>query len=603
MPQRAVTAITLVAVLGAFAQWLAWRLRLPAIVILTGAGLLLGPGLGWLNPSEDFGGLLQPFISFAVSIILFEGGLRLKVHDLRESARGIRRLCTLGLIFGWVLGTAAAHMVGGLELPVAMVFGAIVVLTGPTVIMPLLRQARLNRRLASLFKWEGIVNDPIAALAAVLIVEATVTDGTAGDIAAQLGKAVLLGGGLGAGAGYGLSWMFRHGKVPEYQKAPMLVAVVFGVFAIANEIEHEAGLLAVTVMGFVVGNAGLASIAELTRFKDSISIILVSSVFLVVSADMDTDTLASLDGKAVGLLACVLFVVRPVSILLATVRAGMPWNERLLLAWIAPRGVVAAAVAGIFGPRLVEAGYADGALLVPLVFATILITVVVHGFSLAALARRLGLSAGRGDGLLIVGSTRWSAELARLLHSLGVPVLVADSSWDQLRRPRLAGVPCHYGEVLSESGEETLPLNELNIVLAATRNDAYNSLVSVHFGPEIGRDRVYQLAHPDLDAEDSRSVAPTARGRVLMSDEAHHDLLNQRMWEGWTFRTTTLSESYDWAAWQQDAEEDSELVLFVREKGALVLDALRFPAEPGNGDTLIAFVPPKDPARPRDSEK
>ncbi len=597
-----VHAIALVAVVGIAAQWVAWRLRLPAIVLLTATGLLLGPGLGLLHPSEQFGELLEPFVGFAVAIILFEGGLRLKLHDLDEAGRGVGRLCTVGLLLSWGLGTAAARLVGGLEMPVATLLGAILVVTGPTVIIPLLRQVRLQPRLSSLFKWEGIVNDPLGALATVLAFEVAV-GGTAGGVAGRLGLALAGGGALGAAGGLLLGWTFRHGHVPQFQKAPALVAAVFGVFALGNTIQAEAGLLAVTVMGFVVGNFGLPSIGELTRFKDSISTVLVSGVFLVVSADMKPETLASLDARAAAFLACVLFVVRPLSVLLATTGAGMPRNERLMVAWIAPRGVVAAAVAGVFGPRLVEAGHADGALLVPLVFATILLTVVLHGFSLGALARALGLSSKRGEGVLVVGATRWGSALAEALHALDVPVIVADTSWDRLRRPRLAGVPVHYGEVLSEAGEIALPLHQVDVVLAVTSNDAYNALVCVHFGPELGRDRVYQLAADETDPEHRQSVLSSARGRVLVADALDYDVTHKRVWEGWTFKATRLTDTYDRAAWERDAAAGAAPVLCVRENGRLAVNGPRFPLEAGPGDTLLAFVPPEQDAKTKDAPR
>lgn len=618
---QAVQAITLVAVLGMAAQWIAWRLRIPAIVLLTAVGLALGPGLGWLQPSADFGELLEPFVSFAVAFILFEGGLRLKLHDLEEAGRSVRRLCTVGLLLSWALGTAAAIWVGGLSPAVGVIFGAILVVTGPTVIMPLLRQARLEKRLASLFKWEGIVNDPLAALCVVLSYEVIVAGSGAGSgagsehggagvggIAAQLGLALLAGGGLGALGGWLLSWAFRHGHVPEFQKAPALVAAVFGSFALANAIHDEAGLLAVTVMGAVIGNSGLASIAELTRFKDSLSTVLVSGVFLLVSADMDTATLATLDMRAVALLLCVLFVVRPAAILLSTIGVGLQRNERLLLAWIAPRGVVAAAVAGVIGPRLVAAGYPDGALLVPLVFATILVTVVLHGFSLPVLARRLGLSAGTAQGVLLVGATRWSTALAEVLQQLGVPVVVSDTAWTRLSRTRLAGVTSHFGEVLSESGEASLPLNEIDVVIALTSNDSYNSLVCVHYGPEIGRDRVYQLAAADVGAEHPRGVTVTARGRVLISDNADYETLHRHAWNDWTFRSTKLTDEYDLDAWRRDATPGAELVLCVRANGTLAVHGPRFPLEAASGDTVVSFTPPPEngtrtPPEPRTDDR
>ncbi len=252
---------------------------------------------------------------------------------------------------------------------------------------------------------------------------------------------------------------------------------------------EESGPLAATLLGITLGNLKLPSIDEIRRFKEYIALLAVSGVFVLLTADLDPAILLELDWRSALLLATVMFVLRPVTIFLSTIGAGMALAERALLAWIAPRGVVAAAVAGVFGPALARAreGYAGAELLLPLVFAPILLSVVVHGFTLGPLARALGLSARRANGVLIVGASSWTVGLAQVLKEKGVPVMIADTSWHRLRQARLAGIKVYYGEILSEAAEQELELNEYGTLFAATDNDAYNSLVCSRFAAELGR--------------------------------------------------------------------------------------------------------------------
>ncbi len=595
----AAVAIVLVVTLGIAAQWVAWRLRWPAIVVLSAVGLAVGrSGLEWIVPVRDFGELLHPLVGFAVAVILFDGGLQLKLHELGAAAKGVRRLVTLAPALGWVFGTAAAYFVGGLSFPVALLLGALLIVTGPTVVMPLLRQARLKRRPASFLKWEGIVNDPTGALLAVLVFEffthASASQSAGLSTAAvDLGIAGLAGAALGAGAGFGLGRAFRSGAVPEFLKAPTLLATVIAVYALGNLAQDEAGLLATTILGVVVGNLALPSLGELQRFKESVAILLVSSVFIVLTAGLDPASLGALDGRALLFLGAMLFVVRPAAILLSTIGTDMSRGERLLVSWIAPRGVVAAAVAGFFAPRLVEAGYADGGKIVPLVFGLIFLTVVLHGFTLRPLARKLGLSAGDRDGVLIVGASAWSTGLARLLVDLEVPVLIVDSSWDHLRDPRLAGVPVRYGEVLSADAEDWLGEHRVDIVLSATDDDSYNALVCARFGPELGRDKVFQLAHHDYEAHDPRVVAESMRGRVIMDENAYFDSLVYRQFEHWTFRRTRLTEEFGVEDLERETGEGSLTVLACSEAGKVTFFAPSFRFEPSPGDTIVRYAEPE----------
>lgn len=595
MEHNVAVAIALIGLLGIASQWAAWRFRIPAIVALTAAGLLAGPVLGILQPSATFGAIVQPFVGAAVAVILFEGGLRLHRPEA-AAVPGIRRLCTVGLLLAFVFGTGAGLWVGGLSVPTALVLGAILVVTGPTVITPLLRQARLQTRTANLFLWEGIINDPLGALLAVVVFEFYIGLGH-GQASAGVVAALVLGlaggAGLGVAAGYLLAQGFRRGEVPEFLKAPMLLAAVVAVYTAANAVHDEAGLLAATVMGAVIGNSDLASMSDLSRFKESITVALVSSVFIVLAADMDVSSLLRLDPRLIGLLLAFLFVVRPAAILLSTLGAGMALSERLLLAWIAPRGIVAAAVAGVFAPRLVEAGFADGDLLVPFVFTLVVVTVVVHGFSLGWMARLLGLSSVSRDGLLIVGASPWTTEFASTLRQLEVPVVLSDSAWSHLRAARLSDVPVHFGEVLSEEAASALPLHTVSTALAATDNDAYNSLVCVHFGPQLDRSKVFQIASRSAEEKEDRNVPRSLRGRLLMAPEADYAKLDARMRDGWTFQRTRLTEQFTYEDWRDSRDDDAWPLAVLKKNGVFTLHSPKLPIKPEDGDILISFGAPQ----------
>ena len=587
------TLIILVAVLGIAVQWLAWRYKLPAIILLTVAGLLVGPVFGWLQPSSDFGDMLRPIIQLGVAIILFEGGLNLHLHELKEAASGVKRLVSTGVILSWFLGSTGAHFIGGLSWPVSLIFGAIVVVTGPTVIIPLLRQAKLRRSTASLLKWEGIINDPTGALIAVLVFGyfAHAESGEAiTQIIGGVAWTLLASMTLGAGIALFLGHAFKQGYVPEYLKSPIILAAAMLAFGGANFFQDEAGLLAATIFGLVMGNQGLPSMDEMRRHKEYITIFLVSGVFILLTADLDPQLLRQLDWRSAGLLTFILFIARPVTVLLSLLGTDVEFKERLLIAWIAPRGIVAAAVAGAFAPVLIEKGYAGAEQLVPLIFALIICTVVLHGLSIGWMARRLGLASSITNGLMIVGASPWSIDLAKILKDLKIPVTIADHSWHRLRQARLASLPVYFGQILSETAEQSIEFNQINYLLAATDNDSYNALVCTRYGPELGRSHVFQL--PSISEEDPNGFSPTIRGQIL-GDEVYYEDLVRRYFFGWRFYKTRITDEYTYERCLSDYQEGAMEIAIVRQDGSLSFTSTAKKQKPKTGDTIIVFQPDK----------
>lgn len=599
--EHLVVVIVAVVALGVAAQWLAWRLRLPAIVLLAVAGVFAGPVMGWIQPSETFGELLQPLISLCVAIILFEGGLSLSLKDLKEAASGVRRLVYLGAPLAWIFGSLCAHYIGGLDIPVSLVFGAIMVVTGPTVIMPLLRQSALKRRTASFLKWEGIVNDPIGALLAVLVFQFFVFSGAGsewGEALKSIATAILSGLVFGGFGGWITARGFRAGLVPEYLKSPVMLGLVLVVYVLSNLMQHEAGLLAVTIMGVVIANMDLPGIGDMRRFKEYITIMLVSVVFILLTSELNIGSLTSIGWRGAALIAAIMFVSRPAAIMLATIGANMSFRERVLVAWIAPRGIVAAATAGVLGTGMVENGY-DAEILLPLVFAVVFATVFSHGFSINWLANRLGLASKQRDSVLLVGASPWTVELGRTLVDLKANVLIADSSWHNLRPARLAGLPVFYGEILSEFAEESIEISHVRSVLAATSNDAYNSLVCTQIAPEVGQRKVFQLPLGGED-DDPRGVARTNRGNIAFDKEAVFEKLWRLYVRGYKFYKTRLSENYTYSGFLGERPADCIEIATMSADGNVDFVSAQIEREPKPGDTIIYFAPARAAVTPDD---
>ena len=589
-----VTAIAVVGMLGVGAQYVAWRLQLPGIVLMLLAGILAGPVSGVLDPARDIGPLVAPIVSLAVAIILFEGGLTLNRHKLRDAAPGVRRLVFIGAPLGWLSSALALHYGAGLGWETSAVFGGIMIVTGPTVIAPLLRQAKLARRPAQLLQWEAIINDPIGALAAVLAFEWVMvrhTAATAGHAAQDLVLGIAVASVIGTAAGFGLATAFKRGWVPEFMKVSVLFVVLIAVFSLSDGILHESGLLAVTIMGVVIANAGLPSYAELRRFKEHATVLLVSGVFILLAASLDFAMLERLNWRAFLFLGLVVVLARPLTVLISLIGTGLPWREKLLIALTGPRGVVLVAVAGLFGERLTAMGVADGDLVAPLAFALVAVTVVLHGFTLKPLAQWLGLAGSDAPGVLLVGGSAWSTGLAEALKQAGVPVLIADPNRGRLRAARQAGLPTFFGDILSEAAEQNVELAQYARLVALTDNDAYNTLVTTDLAPEYGRDNVFQLAR--AKEGQARHALPVTLGGRPFAQGRGYDELQAFIRAGWEFRTTTLSDEYGLEHWQED-QPDALLIVAVYPNGEL-----RFPREDsslkaGEGVQLIYFAPARD---------
>ncbi|MEO0398506.1 MAG: sodium:proton antiporter [Pseudomonadota bacterium] len=630
--ENLIVAFAVIGVLGVGAQWLAWRFNLPGIVLMSIAGVVAGPVTGFLWPAGYdastasaapmetlFGDFYRPIIGVAVAVILFEGGLTLNFSEIKDFGRGVRRLVLPGAPLAWGFGALAARYVGGLTWEAAILFSGVMVVTGPTVIIPLLRQAKLQQRPAALLKWEGIVNDPLGALFAVFAYEIVTIDltGAGAHSPSDVVWALIIGSILAAGWGFllgrAMALVFRRGWAPEYLKPPVLLVVVLVCFEVANLLQEESGLVAVTAMGVTMANARIASINDLRLFKENVAILLVSGVFIILTANLTWSTIGAIDGRALLLILAMLFFVRPLAVFISTIGADLSFKERLLVAWIAPRGIVAVAVTSFFGAAMAAhfsgqlanaaPGAHDGLLLqiesaeklIPLAFAMVFATVVLHGFTIGPLARLLGLTSTRRPGVLISGASNWSTAFAEKLVEMEIPVVIADASWRRLRPARLANVPTYYGELLSEVTEHHVDLNRFGVLLAVSGDEAHNALVCTDLAPEMGRAAIYQVNARGKGEEDRRALSYTLQGRTFLHDAVPLDVLQRHIYGGWTFQRTKLSAEYPPERYFEDLGEEGFLVLAVR-KGELLVASAEAPVVLAEGDVALAFAPKPDPA-------
>lgn len=588
--------IMLIMVLGIGSQWAAWRYRMPAIVVMSVVGLLVGPVFGLMNPESDFGELYSPIISVAVAIILFEGSLNLSFKELRGLGKPVFRISTIGAFIAWILGSLTAHYIAGLSWAVAFVIGGLFIVTGPTVIMPLLRQSKLKPRAAKILKWEGIIVDPIGALLAVFafeIITYITADNPDGTSLVLFFVASIFAALLGGLCGYGIGWMFETGHIPEFLKSPAVFIVVIFCFTLADTITHETGLLAVTAMGITLANMGINSVADMRHFKENISLLLISAIFIMLTASLKVDVLLHiLNPHIIGYVLLMMFIVRPLSIFLSTMGTTLSLNEKALVGWIAPRGIVALTVSGYFASILSDAGYEDASLITTLTFGLVFFTVVAHGFSISWLAKKLHLSMEGKPGVIIVGSNAFTVELAKTLRRSKTPIIIVDSSWEDLQPAREAGIPFYHGDMLSEQTEYNLDTIPYDYLIAATDYDSYNALVCTTFMPEYGRTNVFRLSpYTDIEENTGDAVAKIG-GRILFHEDISLSGLNRKLEEGYEFRQTSLTAQYRYKQYLQEKDDHTIFLYAIKPSSRLRFYTEESVPSPEAGDTIVSLIPP-----------
>ncbi len=592
--------------LGMFAQWLAWRLRLPAIVLLLAFGFasryLVGPPQEFL-PDR----VLFPIVALSVGVILFEGGLSLRFRELRQTGGVVFRLVTVGLVITWLGTAAAAYWLLGFSREMAALVGALLTVSGPTVIVPLLNHVQPVRRIRSVVKWEGIVNDPIGAVLAALVFETIVLDPVA-DASSHWLRALgltLLVGVVGGGV---TAWItiqvLRRFWVPDYLQSPAVLAAIVMVFSLSNAIQPESGLVTVTVFGIVLANQRSATIKHVIEFKENLRVLLISTLFIVLASNVDVSMahLQAIGWRGAAFVALLVLLVRPLAVLSATLGSELSWKERLLVGWVHPRGIVAAAVASLFALQMAGTGHADEAQqLVLVTFLVIVATVVIYGLTLAPLARWLGLAVPDPQGVLFAGGSPLVREMAATLKAEGFATLVVDTNPQHIAEARMAGLGVCFASIGSEFVREEADLGDVGRLLAMTPNDEVNTLAAMEFAERFGRAEVYQLATVEPTNQRRDRVAAYRRGRTLFRKEATFEVLASRWAGGAILKKTLITEDFTFDDFRARYGENT-IVLFAVDGQRLIVNTTEGPKTLKAGQKVIALVDPVEPPVGEDAE-
>jgi CPA1 family monovalent cation:H+ antiporter len=560
----------LIGLLGFACQILAWWLKIPAILFLLLTGIVLGPVTGVFNPDALFGDFLFPFISLCVAVILFEGSLTLKRTELKEIGSTVRNMVTYGAVINATITTIAAHYIASLSWSISALFGAIMVVTGPTVIMPILQSVKPNPMISRTLRWEGIIIDPFGALFAVLIFEWIVAQQTGSDwlhVLTVFSQTIFIGALLGIVAGYCLGLLLRNHLIPKYLHNFAALAFVTGAFSISNTLMHESGLLAVTIMGIWLVNMRGVDTKDILSFKESLTLMFVSALFIILSARVDLNALYGMGWGAVGVFLVVQFVSRPVKVMVSTLGSKFTYKERAFLSWVGPRGIVAAAVSVVFAIKLEALNMENAELLVPLAFSVIIGTVLLQGLTARPLAKLLGVESPATRGVLIIGANPVSIAIAEALKNVEIKALICDSHWEDISNARMKGLDTYFGNPISDHAEINLELNGFNTMLGLSRHNATNNTAALRFREDFDVQNIFTLpAEEDLNAHKKHVVSDAYKGHTLFGTHITYTRLNTLLNKHRVVKNTQLSDTYQFEHWLKDNDNERVVPLFVLDK-------------------------------------
>ncbi|MCB0753609.1 MAG: sodium:proton antiporter, partial [Ignavibacteriae bacterium] len=529
-------------------------------------------------------------VSISVAIILFEGGLSLKINELKSVFGVVRNLITIGTLVTWSLSAFAAHYFINLSIELSLLLGAVLVVTGPTVIIPLLRLVKPKGNINSILKWEGIVNDPIGALLALLVFETIIATGvTEATFTAVfvIFKTILISCVIGIVGAYLLVYVLKKDYVPDYLQNPVALATIILVFAASNSVQHESGLFAVTLMGIVLANQKQVVIEHIIEFKENLGVLLLSTLFIVLAARLKIEQIQLINMGAILFVASLILVIRPVTIFLSTIGSKLNWKEKLYLSWMAPRGIVAAAVISIFALELTQKGFEEAKILVPIIFLVIIATIMVYGLSAIPLARILKLADLKPQGVLIAGISKLALEIYKALKKYNLNVLIVDNNWDKVTSARQAGYNTCFGSIVSEKTHENLVLDGIGKFLALTPNKGINSLAAIHFAKVFDSANVYQVYTAPKHKQD---ISKDLRSNIFSSEELTYPEI-EKYEATLSVKTTKITNEFSYSDYLKKYESQLVFPLFTltKEKNLLVFSEVNSPI-PADGEILISLI-------------
>jgi len=592
--ERHLIELASIVVLGIAAQWLAWRLRFPSILFLLVFGFIAGPVTDFLHPDVLMGDSLLPIVSISVALILFEGGLTLRIDELKELGKVVIILIVVGAIITWIIASISAYYILNLDLRLSILLGAILIVTGPTVIGPLLSHIRPLKRISTILKWEGILIDPLGAILAVLVFEAIMAENIseAGPlIFVGILKTVLIGGLIGFGMSKLLIQLIRKFLIPDFLQEAVALVLVIGAFVISNVIQPESGLLTVTLMGLFMDNQKVVNIKHIVDFKENLRVIIISSIFILLAARLRLSDFQNFDYSIIIFMVILIFIARPVSVFLSTIRSKLNWRERTLISWMAPRGIVAAAVASVFAFKLSEKGIEGANVFVPITFLVIVVTVTVYGLTSYPLAKLLKVVQSKPQGILFVGAHQWARSIAKMLLDKNVNVIMVDTNRQNITDARMQGFKAYLGSILSENVIDELDLDGIGRLMALTPNDEANSLAALHMSDAFERGELYQLPPISEKSGNELEFSPKhLRARFLFGEGINYYHLSALFEQGWSLKSTKLSDSFGYADMKNHYGEKVIPFFLIDANEKLIISTIENPIKPKSGELVIALV-------------
>ena len=600
--------LALVPILGVMGQLLAYWTRLPSILLLLILGVLLGT---FLSPdvvlsrlvpesvsSTDLATrILAPVISLSVALILFEGGLTLRLSELKSSGRVVFRLVSWGALVTWVLASVAAQVLLDFDWRLATLLGAILTVTGPTVVAPMLRYIRPNKQISAIVKWEGIVIDPIGAILAVLVyenlfhgAEELLGMGTLKIVVLTLVSGIV----ISVVAAAATLFLIRRFLIPEYLHGFVFLGLAIAVFTLANFVSDEAGLVSVTLLGVIVANQRWVSIEHIIEFKENLRVFLVSGLFIVLGSQLRLGEIGALGWPILAFLGALIFLIRPLAVWLALIGTETTWRDRWFLAFLAPRGIVAAAVTSVFALRIAQLDESSVpaeqlAMLIPATFTVIMGTVTFYGLTAAPLARALGLADSNPQGVLFVGAEPWVRELGLTLRKSGLNVALVDTNFANIAAARMEGLPAYCASILSENLPDEVDFAGLGKLVAVTPNDLVNTLATKIFAHDFGKKNVYQIL-PSTRSSRRTDLSDRARGRSLFGEGLHAQRLAEEFSAGARCKATRLSPEFTFEKFRERYAGGFILLAVIDPAGNLVIATTDQVLKPAAGAVVIALV-------------
>lgn len=566
MEEHILRGLVVLAALGSFAQLLAWHLRIPSILLLLGFGMLAGPVLGILDPQEMLGSATFPLISLGAAIVLFEGGLTVRWQDLRDVRGPVSRLITIGLCVTWITTACITHYLVGLSWSLSTLLGAILVVTGPTVVGPILRQARPSGDVGRIIHFEGIINDPLGAIFALLVFQVIQVEQVETAVSLILWsvlRAALVSAALAVATGYGYIFLRKRGWIPDSLENAILIGLVLSVFLVAQSVQSESGLLAVTILGIFLASQTQVDLERNVDFAEHLRNMLIASLFLLLTARVQWADLKRLPLEGLAFSSLIIFVVRPLAVFLSTIGTKLKIKEKIFLSAMAPRGVVAAAVASVFALRLTSAGYEDAEMLMPLTFLVIASCVATYGLLARPLVLLLGLRQESPKGLLFLGANPIARSLAEALKAEDVQVTLVDRERHRVMTARSLGLTTEYGRIDAEHIFSRLNLQDVRHFVALTSNHDANGLAITHLRKVLDASKVWQVAC-DLDTP-TQNVKVAHVGGIFGEGYTYDELLS-KLRTG-VIRVTRLSDKFSMQGLVDHHGDDTIPLISIQEDG------------------------------------